>query len=231
MGRYRDYWLQQIQWWRSRSLEWWAAHFTAFYVGGAILIVCARFDELIVLELNEIGDLSAGVFGPVAFLWLVLGYIQQGRELKVSSEALQMQATELKESVKQQTALVEAQQENLRHYERSLEPLLEIKHGGTMEVDGEMLENFEIRNFGSYCEGVILRLYSGGVEIYPMNLEPLHKGVVRGFFLKEMSGIFQKFELKVQYRKLSGLESFQTFDIFAAETQSGPEVRIKKHSS
>ena len=229
MGRYRNYWSQLVQWWCSRNMVWWAAHFTAVYVSGAILIVCTRFDDLIALELNEIGDLSAGVFGPVAFLWLVLGYIQQGRELKISSEALKMQAAELKESVKQQTALVEAQQENLRHYERSLEPLLELRHEGYKEIDGEDFENFEIRNFGSYCEGVVLRLYSGGFEKNVLPLEPLHKDVVRGFFLNGLTGVFQKFELQVQYRKLSGLESFQVFDIYVSENQDGSDIRIKKH--
>lgn len=210
-------------------MVWWAAHFTAFYVGGAILIMGARFDDLIALKLNEIGDLSAGVFGPVAFLWLVLGYIQQGRELNISSKALQMQAAELKESVKQQTALVEAQQENLRHYERSLEPLLDLKYVCSREIDGEYLESFEIRNFGSYCEGVVLCLYSNGVGNKPISIEPLHKDVVRGFLLNEMVGLFfQRFELKVQYRKLSGLENFQMFDIHVTEDHEGPDIRIKK---
>jgi hypothetical protein len=90
-------------------LEWWAAHLTAFYIGGAILIMGAKFDELISLKLNEVGDFAAGAFGPVAFLWLVLGYIQQGRELKLSSEALRMQAEELKSSVAQQREMVAAQ--------------------------------------------------------------------------------------------------------------------------
>ncbi|WP_223532126.1 hypothetical protein [Pseudomonas sp. BF-R-30] len=228
MKHYRDYWAHQAKWWCSRNLEWWAVHFTALYIGGAILIMGARFDELITLELNAIGDLSAGVFGPVAFLWLVLGYIQQGRELKISSDALQMQAAELKESVEQQKALVEAQQENLRHYERSLEPLLELKYMGAQEIEGEWLENFEIRNFGTYCDGVVVRLSSDEVEKPPMPLEPLHKDVVRGFFLSDMSGVFQKFELTVQYRKLSGLASFQIFDIFVTEDYEGQNVRIKK---
>ena len=81
-------------------------HLTAVYIGGAITIMGAKFDELILLKLNEIGDLSAGIFGPVAFLWLVLGYVQQGRELKLSSEALQLQAKELKHSVDQQKEMV-----------------------------------------------------------------------------------------------------------------------------
>ena len=80
MSRLWSYWLGQADWWRSRSLEWWAAHITVFYVASAFMVMGAKFDELVLLKLNEIGDLSAGIFGPVAFLWLVLGYIQQGKE-------------------------------------------------------------------------------------------------------------------------------------------------------
>ena len=106
MKRLRAYWVGQAKWWCSRNLEWWAARLTGFYLAGAFVIMGAKFDELIVLKLNEIGDLAAGVFGPVAFLWLVFGYIQQGRELKLSSAALGMQAVELKASVDQQKELV-----------------------------------------------------------------------------------------------------------------------------
>lgn len=70
------------------------------------MIMGAKFDELVTLKLNEMGDLLAGVFGPVAFLWLILGYLQQGRELRISSEALIVQASELKNSVDQQKQLV-----------------------------------------------------------------------------------------------------------------------------
>ena len=65
-------------------------------------------------------------------------------------------------------------------------------------------------------------------NLFGVSLEPLHKDVVRGFLLNEMVGDFQRFELKVQYRKLSGLENSQTFDVYASENQDGPEVRIKK---
>jgi len=230
MKRCLDYWTQQAKWWSSRSFEWWAAHFTALYVGGAILIMGARFDELIKLELNAIGDLSAGVFGPVAFLWLVLGYIQQGRELKISSKALQMQAVELRGSVEQQRSLVEAQQESLRNYERSLEPLLELRFLGIEEVEGDWFENFEVRNFGSYCDNVVVHLSGGGVERRPHSLEPLHRDVVRGFFLSGMAGTFQKFELEFKYRKVSGLESAQLFDIYSYEDAEGASFTIKKHA-
>lgn len=54
------------------------------------------------LELNAKGDFLAGIFAPLAFLWLVYGYYQQGQELKQNTEALRLQAEELKNSVEQQ---------------------------------------------------------------------------------------------------------------------------------
>jgi hypothetical protein len=54
---------------------------------------------------NEWGDWCAGLAAPVAFGWLVLGYLQQGDELRQSTEALRLQAEELKQSVTQQTML------------------------------------------------------------------------------------------------------------------------------
>jgi hypothetical protein len=47
---------------------------------------------------NAWGDWAGGTFAPLAFLWLVVGYFQQGEELR-------LQAEELRASVKQQTTL------------------------------------------------------------------------------------------------------------------------------
>ena len=58
-------------------------------------------------EFNQLGDFLAGVFGPVAIFWLVLGFMQQGEELRHSVEALQLQAEELRHSVEAQRELVE----------------------------------------------------------------------------------------------------------------------------
>jgi hypothetical protein len=59
------------------------------------------------LKPNEMGDLMAGVFAPVAFFWLILGYLQQGEELRLNTEALKTQADELHQSVKLQEHLVQ----------------------------------------------------------------------------------------------------------------------------
>jgi len=79
-------------------------------------------------KLNEWGDFIAGFSAPLAFFWLVLGYMQQGdelknntkalelqaNELKLSTDALNLQAQELKNSVEQQMQLVDAAREQIR---------------------------------------------------------------------------------------------------------------------
>jgi hypothetical protein len=48
------------------------------------------------LPLNEIGDFLAGVAAPIAFLWLVLGYMQQADQLELQRRELALQRQELK---------------------------------------------------------------------------------------------------------------------------------------
>lgn len=72
---------------------------TVTYVGLAAFLVWSKRDGLGTLELNEWGDSLAGIFAPVAFFWLVLGYVQQGDELQQNTEALQEQQKELMRQV------------------------------------------------------------------------------------------------------------------------------------
>lgn len=97
---------------------------------GLLIILIATFIYLYVvisitdlsayhaLKLNEKGDLLAGIFSPLAFLWLVYGYLQQGQELKLNTQALTIQAeelaisnTSLKKQVEEMEKSVKAQQD------------------------------------------------------------------------------------------------------------------------
>ncbi len=78
------------------------------------------------MGINELGDFLAGVFGPLALIWVVLGFLQQGHELKASSDALNLQAEELKNSVKAQSELSEATQKQLELQQTAFDQQTEV---------------------------------------------------------------------------------------------------------
>ncbi|MBV7264616.1 hypothetical protein [Erythrobacter ani] len=84
----------------------WGAVATSAYLFG-IGILALNFDKsLLDLDPNELGDFLAGAFSPLAFLWLVLGFVQQGQELRI-------QAVELNNSVEQSRQLVQVTRDQL----------------------------------------------------------------------------------------------------------------------
>jgi hypothetical protein len=100
---------------------------------------------------NEWGDFFAGAFAPLAFLWLVLGYFQQGQELKLNTKALRLQAKELKDSVEQQRALVEvtrAQWESDRQLLMPAFVLASIGRIDATEPERGVIYRFRITNAG-----------------------------------------------------------------------------------
>lgn len=85
--------------------------FTLVYFLGITALTWGRIATLGVMPLNEVGDFFAGAFGPLAFLWLVLGYLQQGEGLRLSTKALELQADELRQGT--EALLLQAQE--LKH--------------------------------------------------------------------------------------------------------------------
>ena len=81
---------------------------TIVYLVGITALTWGRIATLSAMPLNEIGDFFAGAFGPVAFLWLVLGYLQQGDGLRLSTKALELQADELRQGT--EALLLQAQE-------------------------------------------------------------------------------------------------------------------------
>lgn len=82
------------------------------------IIIANKWNSFLSMPLNEVGDFLAGAFAPIAFLWLVIGYFQQGDELKLNTQALLAQEEEMAELVKQyarQAAASETLAEITRH--------------------------------------------------------------------------------------------------------------------
>lgn len=123
------------------------------------------------LKPNEWGDFFAGVFAPLAFLWLVLGYLQQGEELRLSTEALRLQAEELKNSVEQQRELVEVTRQQVEGerealaYERQQREeearpsFVVLGRGGSFRGDGQCTYSFILSNVGNAATALLVDIH------------------------------------------------------------------------
>lgn len=125
-----------------------------FSVAYPTAIVVWRWSDLLTIgncPLNELGDFLAGVVGPLAILWLVLGFLQQGEELRQNTRALQMQADELKRSVEQHKELVETEK-----------AVLELQSRKSIR---DRQPNFTIAQSGLSCRNVSTRIGTYGITI------------------------------------------------------------------
>ncbi|MGE0115763.1 MAG: hypothetical protein AB7T07_12880 [Steroidobacteraceae bacterium] len=183
----------------------------------AVLLYVKRSD-VVAMTPNTWGDFFAGVFAPLAFLWLVLGYLQQGEELRLSTQALLLQAEELKNSVEQQQALVEvsrqqveserdalAQERQIRDEEAR--PVLDIdSDGGAFRGDGHSTYNISISNVGNTASALVVNLLHKDGRLKRLQSLPLfNKGqhiVVRTEVAqpKEIEGA----ELQIEFRDRLG---------------------------
>ena len=67
---------------------------TALWIILVGVIIYFNWKSALSLKLNEWGDFLAGITAPIAFLWLIIGYMLQSKELKMNTEALVQQAEE-----------------------------------------------------------------------------------------------------------------------------------------
>lgn len=114
-----------------KSLDWrlfLAMFLTAFWLGSGIfyLSVYIGWSEFFHQPLEALGSFLEGAFAPLAFLWLVVGYFLQQKELSKNTEAIQKQHVEMEKSSRhaaiqassiQASALHSQQQSFMRIYE------------------------------------------------------------------------------------------------------------------
>jgi len=147
---------------------------TVVWLGLLVTFVCLRWDKVVNLEPNAVGDFLAGAFAPLAFLWLVLGFFQQGIELRNSGEALWLQGEELRNSVHQQQELVATTREQLAFERdeaarqkqdllRRVQPTFRLTYEGVISTAATSANHqFQLLNTGKDCFDVTMIIDSAG---------------------------------------------------------------------
>ena len=145
---------------------------SVLYLSVLTVLILSRHEEFMALQLNALGDFLAGSFAPLAFMWLVLGYSQQGDELRQNGEALLLQAKELHHSVEEQRALVsvardehaanieamrlqrEQWEAQKRDAEAARQPLFQFHPGIQQSSNGRRKMHLTVTNLGGDCSNV-----------------------------------------------------------------------------
>lgn len=169
------------------------------------------------LSLNELGDSLAGLFAPLAFFWLVLGYFQQGTELRLNSEALRLQVEELRQTAEHAGAMVHHANEAARKQkihetitERSLaQPSIKLSFYiadsesffDDMPTGGKIY--FTNSGDDAYINGMeILEAYEGiapKIEIREWYIGPMPNGHTACFVVRHEASEQLKARLKIRY--------------------------------
>lgn len=209
----------------SRKLEIWGAICTAVYLLVITVVVGYKFNDFVSLKLNELGDFLAGAFGPVAFLWLVLGFLQQGRELKLSTDALQLQAEELKNSVEQQSIMASAALQQIagqqaalalqqKELEDSISPVFRFSSGSRSGGEGTGIKtSMQLFNEGHEARDVLVTFNPPIGDTEVQQFGKISKGAISSAieFLFDKAITADKGICTVMYLREDGRRILETF--------------------
>lgn len=109
------------------------------WAGFFVAVIYYKRATLDQLSLNELGDFFAGFAAPLALIWLVLGYLQQGEELRLNTEALKAQQTELQKQVEETKALA-------KHAERQAKASEDMAHTASSQYMRQRVDRMRERH-------------------------------------------------------------------------------------
>jgi hypothetical protein len=74
---------------------------TVLWLGAIALFVNWKFTQILVMGPAEWGNFVAGSIAPITFLWLILGFVHQGEELRLQQQELRHQVQQTRELVRE----------------------------------------------------------------------------------------------------------------------------------
>jgi len=144
---------------------------SALWVVGVCALLYAKRHSLPNLPINEWGDFFAGAVAPLAFFWLVLGYFQQGEELRLNTEALKSQQEELRRQVQETAALVAHTDRQAAASEQlALATMSEAKRAELREIE-EAQPLFRPSGGSGTGRNVVLNLVNQGATVFRLSVE------------------------------------------------------------
>ena len=201
---------------------WFGTGVSGIWILCIISFVLVRKHDAISLKLNEWGDLFAGTVAPLAFLWLILGFLQQGEELQLNTKALELQAEELSKSVEHQRQMVEisrTQMENeieASRLERAAQrdaakPKFVYLGGGGMFIGNECNYDIAFQNVGNTATEIKMYIDLPSSSFGPSEKPILGRGERFDSRIKFNAPPTQPITLTISYIDFMGLHGESVF--------------------
>lgn len=164
---------------------------------------------------EQFGNFAAGGLAPIGVIWIVLGFLLQGDELKNSVDAL-------RRSVEQQGDLVDLTRRQLEHQIEALEEARSEKHNASLPIlkmiaaggsqSGDLIKsNIEMHNFGADCTEVKVFDLDGEFPQMIYQQPTLKRGASCKFVLSHGKADHLDFNIEVHFRSLDGLNEVAKF--------------------
>lgn len=122
---------------------------TLAWLAYALHLAISDFQSYQAMPLNEKGDFLAGIGGPIALLWIVIGYYLQSHALRMQQDELRNQVEETRRLVEQSAKQSEIMAEEIEwaksHKHEEAQPRIVMRPLG--EEGGQTLVEFI--NFGA----------------------------------------------------------------------------------
>lgn len=212
---------------KGRGLYFAGGILTFVYLVAVIAYCYFKWEAMGSMEPNSLGDFLAGAFSPLAFAWLVLGFIQQGIELRQNSEALNLQAQELRAAAEHAGAMVELQRKEFELRIQELEESQEKSQKrqeqlaikkiqprfsfgvGFRQSGDQRIVKFSLTNHGHECSNVkiLMSPVPNQLQLHENYEFPVFQfGLQQPIFLMSLSAAPHTNPLELHYRDVNGVD-------------------------
>ena len=147
---------------------------TAVWLLAIGIVLHLKAGDIATMTLNAWGDFLAGVFAPLALLWVVVGYFQHGEELRLNTRALDAQQEELRRQVEEMATLAQNAERQAQATEGLVQLTMDDRERDSVREVAEAQPLFVEHGGGSSGAEVYTNLLNrGGVA---WDIELIHDG-------------------------------------------------------
>lgn len=141
-----------------------------------------NFNHLTLLDSSGLGDFLSGLFAPIAFLYLLLGYKQQEKALNKTNQ-------DILEQLKIQEKMLELQLRDQKAKEHAAQPIIELSvTGDDLPYDKEIINLETAKPKGSFKRRFNFDIKNSGEKVSQVNVtceSPFYKRIAFNRVLSE----------------------------------------------